>query len=438
MARQVSPVPAPVPAAAARPGPSWNAQLGVLWFSMFGPLAGASFVFPFLPLMVREVGVTNPGAIALWSGAAVAASQTCQAAAAPIWGRIADRFGRKPMVVRAAIALAVLMAATGLAPNVYLLITIRALTGVFAGSVAANNALVATLAPRDQLVHSLGVLQSGYYIGTMAGPALGALFVPAFGIRPAFFVAAILPLCSAAAVALTIRESFVRRPASVVRRRTRQVIRDAGIARPLVTLLFMALLCQAIATGLSPAIPLRAAALAGSTHVATAVGGAAALQACGAAVAALTISRFTGRFSYRAVLSGLAMAGAVAFSLIALAPSFAVMLVLIAIGGVCVGGLVPSINALLGTVAPADVRAELFGYSTSATSVGGGAAPVLSGLIAAGFGTSGPFLMIGAIEVLLGVWAFARLGMRNSGLPASPRTAIAPEPVAEPVEPLPR
>jgi len=85
------------------------------------------------------------------------------------------------------------MAATGLAPNVYVLMATRLLTGAFAGSVAANNALVASLAPRGQLTHSLGVLQSGYYIGTMSA-GRWARCSCRVRIRTAFFVAAVLPL----------------------------------------------------------------------------------------------------------------------------------------------------------------------------------------------------------------------------------------------------
>ncbi|HEV7679180.1 MAG TPA: MFS transporter [Candidatus Dormibacteraeota bacterium] len=413
--------------------PAWRTQLGVLWFSQYCTLAGATFVFPFLPLMVRTVGVHNPGAIALWSGAAVGASQLAQAGAAPFWGRVADRVGRKPMVVRATLALGLLMAVTGLAPNVYILVATRVLTGIFAGSVAATNALVASLAPRGRMTHGLGVLQSGYYIGTMSGPALGAVFVPIFGIRNAFFVAAVMPILAGVAVTLVIRESFVPRPRGVLRARTRHLVREAGIMRGLVSLLVMALLVQSIGIGLSAALPLRVGTLAG-VNVAAAVGAAAALQACCAAIAALSVSRITRRFSYRSALTLLAVCAAVSYGLVALTGSLAALLLLVGLGGLFAGGMLPSVNALLGTVAPAAVRAELFGYNASAMAAGGAVAPLLSGILAAGFGTGAPFLMVAGLEVSLAGWAFIRLGAR-SGLPASARPVAAVE-VAQPIIPV--
>jgi len=417
--------------------PPWRTQIGVLWFSQFCVLSGATFVFPFLPILVRTVGVRDPAAVALWTGAAVAASQLAQAFAAPLWGRLADRVGRKPMLVRATFALAILLIATGLSPNVYFLVLFRALTGVFAGSVAATNALVSTIAPREKLTHSLGVLQSGYYIGTMSGPALGALFVSGFGVRPAFFVAAVMPALAGIGVSTLIREQFTRRPPGTRRRGTKVVLREAGVLKPLLTLVVMALLAQGVGIGLSAALPLRAGALAGSAHAAEAVGGAATLQACCAAVAALSVARVSRRFSYRAVLTSLALLGALGYGLVAVAPSFAVMLLCISVGGLAVGGMLPSINAMLGTVAPAEVRAEVFGYSASAMAAGGGTAPLLAGLLAARFGTPAPFVMVAGIDLALAAWALKRLGPR-SGLPASPRPTPQLEAVAptEPMAPL--
>jgi DHA1 family multidrug resistance protein-like MFS transporter len=338
------------------------------------------------------------------------------------------------MVVRATFALGILMAITGLAPNVYVLVGTRVLTGVFAGSIAATNALVAGLAPRGQLTHSLGVLQSGYYIGTMSGPALGAVFVPIFGIRNAFFVAASMPLLAGFAVLVSIRENFVRRPRGVLRERTRHLIGEAGIMRALVSLMVMALLVQSIGIGLSAALPLRVGTLAG-VNVAAAVGAAAALQACCAAIAALTVSRLTRRFTYRVALSLLAFCAAVSYGLIALAGTLAPMLLLVGLGGLFAGGMLPSINALLGTVAPAGVRAELFGYNASAMAAGGAVAPLLSGVLAARFGTPAPFLMVAALEASLAAWAFVRLGGR-SGLPSSPRPVPVIDPIADAVTPL--
>jgi MFS family permease len=416
--------------------PSWNAQLGVLWFGQCSTLAGATFVFPFLPLMVRTVGVHDPGAIALWSGGLVAGSQLAQTAAAPVWGRVADRIGRKPMVVRAMVGLGLLMLATGLAPNIWFLLAMRILTGLVSGNIAANNALVASIAPRDRLAHSLGVVQSGAYIGTTAGPALGALFVSAFGIRPAFAVAALLPLLAGSLVVLFVREDFAAPERRPVPHRTRGIIRQTGIARALVTLLVLALLTQSIGIALAISLPLRVNTLVGTAHIAAAVGGVAALQACCAGVAALYVSRLARRHSYRTLFTVVPVVAAIGYALIAAIPSFGVMVAFAGLGGLATGALVPSITTLLGAVAPAEVRAELFGYSASAMAAGGGSAPLLAGFLAGRFGTPAPFLMVCGLDLILAVWAWTRLGPR-SGMPLPIRVAPALGAAADPVTPLP-
>jgi len=422
-----APVPVPpamVPPPAESRAASWNAQLGVLWFAQASVMMGATFVFPFLPLMVRTVGVTDPGAVALWSGLLIAGSQLAQTGSAPLWGRVADRVGRKPMLMRSQFGLALLLALTALAPNVYYLLAMRVCVGLFAGNIATSNALVASLAPRDRLVHSLGVLQSGQYVGTMAGPALGAIFVPAFGIRPAFVVAAVLPLIGGTAMTLVVRESFQRPQRGAVRPKTRGVVRDAGVLRPLVTLLVMALLTQSVGIALATALPLRVTSLAGVAHAASAVGIAASLQAACAGAAALTVSRVVRRHSHRMVLTALPLCAAVVFALVATSSSLGELFLLVGLGGATTGAMLPSINALIGHVAPPEVRAELFGYSASASAVGGGVTPLLSGFLVARFGTPAPFLMVTVLELVLAGWAVRRLDFASSLQEARPEPVV--------------
>src|SRR5207302_11082502 len=106
------------------------------------------------------------------SGALIAVTQVTLAATAPLWGRIADRYGRKPMLVRAQAGAGLVLILTGLSPNIWLLFAARALQGAAAGTISANTALVASSAPRERVSQSIGILQSGSYIGTTVRPGL--------------------------------------------------------------------------------------------------------------------------------------------------------------------------------------------------------------------------------------------------------------------------
>jgi MFS family permease len=399
---------------AERRSPPWSRQLAALWLGQCVTISGATFVFPFLPLMVRAVGVQDVGAIALWSGAVITASQLGQAVVAPVWGRLADRVGRKPMLIRAMLGASVTLMLTGFAPNIGVLFLLRMATGLLAGTGGATNALVATSAPADRVGHSLGVIQSANYVGGVVGPGIGGVAVAAFGIRAGFFIAAVLPLLAAGLIASTVRENFVPRPRSQPRDSIRKAVAAAGVGRLLATLIVLAFLAQGIGTSLSPVTPLRLAMLVDARNLALAIGAATMLQALGATVAALSVSRVARVVGFRAVITGAGIAAAVAFGLIGVAPSLAVMLACATAGGVAAGMLLPSINTLLGRNAPVEVRAEMFGYATSAMSLGGAVLPLATSGLVSGYGARAPYFLVVVLYGGLALWARMRLSLAET------------------------
>jgi MFS transporter, DHA1 family, multidrug resistance protein len=405
-------------AAAPPEGPdpaAWTRQLIILWAGGCATIGGATFVFPFLPLMVDTVGVHDPGAIALWSGGLVAITQVALAVFAPLWGRIADRVGRKPMLVRAMIGGGLTFMAAGFAPNIYVLFALRFAQGALAGTISANTALVASTAPRDRVAHSLGVVQSASYVGTTLGPALGAVLVPILGIRAAFGVAGIFPLVAAAGVAFGVHEKFTPPPRIPRPPKATVAIREAGVTRSVVTLVVMALLAQSVGSGLAPALPLRAGALVDHDHAAVGIGAVFALQAGCAAIAALSVSRVARYFGYREILITAALWGGLFYGLLGVASSMPVLLLCAGLGGLAAGSVMPAVNTLLGRVSPAVVRAEVFGYSASSMAVGGAVSPIVSTGLVARYGTGAPFFMVAGIEVALAGWAAVRVRRRVRG-----------------------
>lgn len=411
---------APLPPAPPGDPAAWSRQLGILWAGQCASIGGATFVFPFLPMMVQTVGVRGAASIALWSGALIAVTQVTLAATAPLWGRLADRYGRKPMLVRAQLGAGVVLILTGLAPNIYLLFAARALQGVSAGTISANTALVASTAPRERVSQSIGIVQSASYIGTTVGPGLGAVLVPIVGIRPAFGIAGVFPLLAAVGTAIGVREHFVRPDRSRPVARARVAIEAAGVGRSVLTLVILAGLAQTIGSSLAPAMPLRAAALVGADHAAAAIGAAFALQAGCAAIAAVNAARLGAWLSYRTLLIVATAWTGFWYGLLGLAPSLVLFMLAAGLGGLGAGALLPSVNSLLGRVSPAEVRAEVFGYSASAMAVGGAVAPLLATGLVAEFSTAAPFFMITVIEAVMLVWVVARV--RRRGAPPPPST----------------
>jgi len=147
------------------------------------------FVLPFLALYLKELHVESERAVVLWSGALVSGTAIALALASPVWGVLADRRGRRVMVLRAMLIGGVLIALMGLVQNVEQFLVLRILQGAFTGTVAASTALVATIVPRDRLASSMGLLQTSVYVGIAGGPTLGGLIAELVGIRGTFVVA---------------------------------------------------------------------------------------------------------------------------------------------------------------------------------------------------------------------------------------------------------
>lgn len=125
----------------------WRRNLAICVFGSFTTLVSLSMLLPFLPLYVQQLGVSSQAAVVQWSGVAFSATFLGTAVTAPIWGRLADRYGRKPMLVRAAVGMAVVMSLIGMAHGVVELVVLRLVAGLVGGYASASIVMIGTQAP---------------------------------------------------------------------------------------------------------------------------------------------------------------------------------------------------------------------------------------------------------------------------------------------------
>ena len=178
---------------------SWKDNLRIAWFGCFLTGTSISLVVPFMPIFVEQLGVEEDQ-VAFYSGLAVSVSAISAAFVSPIWGILADKYGRKPMMIRAGLAMTITMGGLAFVPNVFWLLFLRFLNGVFTGFVPNATALIASQVPKDRSGYALGTLSTGVVAGTLTGPFVGGLIAEIFGIRNVFllvgsflFLAAFLP-----------------------------------------------------------------------------------------------------------------------------------------------------------------------------------------------------------------------------------------------------
>ncbi len=188
--------------------PQWRRNLYILFAVQILSTAGFSLVFPFLPLYVKELGVSTVGSIEFWSGLVFSSQAVTMMFTAPIWGTIADRYGRKPMLIRASLGGAILVGAMGFAQNAEQLVLLRTLQGLVSGVIAASNALVAASTPPEKSGEALGLMQTGTWVGVAVGPLVGGILGDAFGFRESFWITGAMLGLAAFAVIVWVREDF--------------------------------------------------------------------------------------------------------------------------------------------------------------------------------------------------------------------------------------
>lgn len=189
--------------------PYWRRNLTVLWFSQFVSLCGFSMSVPFAPYFLRELSEgASESRVRLYAGLSSLLTQLAFAIMAPVWGMLADRFGRKRMVLRAAGMGAVVLGCMGLCQEVWQFLALRFLQGCFTGTIAASTTLVACCAPQKRQGYALGILSSSVYSGDMAGLLLGGVLAGRFGFRNSFHISCGLLMVTTLLVLFLVREDF--------------------------------------------------------------------------------------------------------------------------------------------------------------------------------------------------------------------------------------
>src|SRR2546423_2062111 len=167
---------------ATTPGDSWARNIWALTLIVFVAFVGFQFFSPFLPLYVHELGVLDARRVALWSGVLAAVTPAVSGLLAPLFGRLADRYGRKLMLIRSLVGFTVIIAAMGLVTSVEQLLAARLLQGLFAGFSPMAIAVASVSAPRDKVSVAIARVQGAQLISVAVGPAVGGLVASHLGI----------------------------------------------------------------------------------------------------------------------------------------------------------------------------------------------------------------------------------------------------------------
>jgi DHA1 family multidrug resistance protein-like MFS transporter len=414
----------------------WRRNLTAIWVVQILAIVGFSLRAPFLPFYLTDLGVDTVDGQTLWSGLINAGGAGVMALTAPIWGVVADRHGRRMMLLRASFAGACTVALMSLATSPWQLLGLRLVEGALTGTVTAATVLVATTTPRARLGFALGMLQTAIFAGASIGPLVGGLLADRIGPRPTFLVAGSLLAAAGVMTVLLVREKFVPTPRTTIDEsaalsRWARIRRDAApLFGPVVVTLIVALFAiRFAAMAVQPIVPLFVAALApGAADPASLAGVVLGILGVTSALSAVVLGRFGDRRGHRAILVACVAAAGLLYLPMALAGGPWQLAALQGAFGFAAGGMIPAANALVADHTPAARRATMYGITSSAAALGAFIGPLAGAALAVAVGFRATFLAVGVLLLALAVVVargVPRGEPRNRGVEESKRRTTA-------------
>jgi DHA1 family multidrug resistance protein-like MFS transporter len=386
----------------------WNRSYKAIWIAEFIAIAGFATTTPIVPLYFRELGMTDTASLNFWTGLTHTGASLAMAFFAPIWGSLADSYGRKLMLLRAMFGGALLIGLMALATEPWQVAVLRTIQGALTGTVAAANVLTASLVPTAQLGYRLGLMQMAIYLGNSIGPLFGGVVGDAFGYRYNFLATGLI-LSSAGFIILGfVREDFTPKPrsGSILRNAIPDLspLKQVPVLASLMGVLFLVQFANSVTV---PMLPLFIVQLSANAQAVGSMSGLIiAASSMSGALAAGLIGKVSGKVGYAKTLL-FCLGGAFLFYLpqgLIQAPWQ--LLVLRMGSGAFLGGTMPSVNALIATSCAKDRQGATFGLSSSISSMGMAIGPAVGAVVATAAGYRSVFfvttLALGLVGVLIG------------------------------------
>jgi MFS family permease len=358
----------------------WRRNEQVMVATVFVVFTGFAFVLPFMALYVRELGVADASAVALWAGVLIGVAPLVAGLMAPVWGRLADRYGQKRMALRAVGSYVVLLLLSAVVNDVWQLLVLRVGIGFFGGLGPLALAMATARVPPEHTGRAVGSIQAAQILSAAVGPLVGGVLADVIGIRWTFVVTAAACVGALVLVAAHYDEALpARREAAAPRGTFGDVLRLPGVA----ALLAVLFLVNFVGRSFTPVLPLHLHQLdVPASRLALSTGAVISAYSVAAAVSASTLGKASGKHPPRALLAGSLLAGALTVLPMALVATYLPFLALGIVLGLASGGCLTLSYTIGGLMVPAERRTLAFGFFSGAALFGGAIAPTVAGYVA--------------------------------------------------------
>jgi len=382
----------------------WKKNLYIVFFAEMIVVTGMAFLIPFLPFYIKELGINDIDKVAQWSGLLMGAPALIMVIVSPFWGALADRIGRKHMIERAMFGGAITIFLMAWATNVYQLFLLRLLQGALTGTIAACTALISASSPSRKMGFSLGLLQTGIFLGNFFGPLLGGISADILGFRNSFRITAVLLFVSGCLIFFLVEENFtpstIKKHALSLKKRITLLFNN----RQLLTMFFILFLVQFSVKIVSPIFPLFIETIISDTNtVSTTTGMIYAITGLMAAISAINVGKLIEKKPMTPFLI-ISLIGTGLFFLPQGYASNVIQLAIMRIGlGLFYGAIIPIANTIISLSTPSEHRGKVFGVSNSITFSGNIFGPIFGGFILTAFNFSVVFIFTGTLLLLTGI-----------------------------------
>ncbi|MEH7224418.1 MFS transporter [Bacillus sp. JJ1566] len=390
--------------------PNWQRNLWVLWIGVFFTASGFSMVIPFLPIFLLEIGVHEN--TELWSGLIYGAAFFAGAFATPFWGRVADKYGRKPMIIRAGFALFVVYTLMAFVTNPYQILGLRLMQGLLSGFIPGSIALVGTNTPTKKVGYALSMISSAAATGMILGPLLGGGLAELWGNRWAFASAGIIVFFATILIIFFVKEENFK-----ANKEKGSVFKDFSIAisnRPFLLVLILTLMVSCSTMIIDPILPLYIADIASHSSYATLLTGfVISLPGLASALFAPIWGKWADKVGFQRILFiGLLGAGIGTLAQIVFTHIWGFSLIRF-VYGIFFCAVFPALNGLVVKSTPEDFRGRAFSLNQTANQIGGMIGPLIGGLLGGLFPTQILFSVTGGLLLVALATAYLNSDQRK-------------------------
>lgn len=361
---------------------SWQRNLVVLWFGTFMTGIGSSLIAPFISLYISTLGNYSKTELNIWSGLVFSSTFIVLAIVSPLWGRLADQKGRKLMLLRASLGMAVVISLMAFVTAAWQLLILRMLLGAFSGFISNSMALMASSAPKEKSGSVLSLLTTGSVAGTLIGPIVGGILVNFTGYRHVFSVTGIIMFLVFFLALFFVKETFkpIEKKDMLSASEVWKVIAHPSV---IWGMFFATLITQMTNQSINPVLSLYVQELMhGQGNITFMAGIVAAAPGIVTLIAAPFLGRLGDQVGQRKILGFGLIFSFIVFSVTATTTNIWFLIVMRLLVGISDAAILPSVQAILAKESPQAVTGRIFSYNQSAQSIGAFAGPLLGSAIA--------------------------------------------------------